>query len=53
MEVEQLKQALFRHSLEIMKGNYHDEDKLDHLDAIALNAMFIKYQIKHYGLHSK
>ena len=53
MDVEQLKQALFRHSISIMKGNYNDEDKLDHLDAIALNAMFIKYQLKNHGLHSK
>jgi hypothetical protein len=45
MDTEQLKQALFRHVLQVMKGNYHDEDKLDHLDAIALNCMFIRYQL--------
>ena len=53
MDLEQLKQALFRHVLQVMKGNYNDEDKLDHLDAIAINAMFIKYQLKHHGLHNK
>lgn len=46
MEVEQLKQALFRHTIEVMKDNYTDVEALDHLSAIALNAMFIYYQIK-------
>jgi hypothetical protein len=45
MDIEALKQALFRHVLEVMKGNYNDEGKLDHFDAIALNCMFIRYQL--------
>lgn len=43
--VDELKQALFRHVLEVMKGNYEDDNRLfGHLESIALNAMFINYQ---------
>ena len=49
MDIENLKQALLRHVMEIMKGNYNDEGKNDHFEAIALNAMFIKYQLEHYN----
>lgn len=45
MNVEKLKQAMFRHVIEVMKGNY-DDDVMGHLESIALNAMFINYQIK-------
>lgn len=45
--VEELKQALFRHVLEVMKGNYEDDKReLGHLEAIALNCMFLNYQLK-------
>ena len=44
---ESLKQALFRHVLEVMKGNYEDDGRqLGHLEAIAANAMMLNYQIK-------
>ena len=46
IEVEELKDALFRHTLEIMDNNYHDEGKHGHLLAVALNAMMISYQLK-------
>ena len=44
--VDELKQALFRHVLEVMKGNYEDDNRLfGHLESIALNCMFINYQL--------
>lgn len=47
IDVEELKQALFRHVLEVMKGNYADDDRsMGHLEAIAANAMMINYQLK-------
>lgn len=48
MDVESLKQALLRHTIEVMKGNYTDIEDLDHLQAISLNAMFIYYQLKNH-----
>lgn len=46
-DVEELKQALFRHVVEVMNGNYEDEGvERAHLSAIALNAMFINYHLK-------
>lgn len=45
IDVEGLKQAMFRHVIEVMKGNYKD-DVGGHLESIALNAMMINYQIK-------
>ena len=50
MDVQKLKEALNRHNVEIQKGNYDDEDKYDHLSAIACNAMFIYYQLKNHDL---
>jgi len=48
IEIDKLTNALMRHTIEVMKGNYEDEgDKLGHLDAIAVNAMIIKYQLEH------
>lgn len=50
IELEGLKQALTRHFVEVMKGNYQDDDQeLGHLSAIALNAMMIWYQLKHHN----
>jgi hypothetical protein len=47
IDVEDLKQSLFRHVLEVMKGEYKDDSEpLGHLSAIALNSMFIYYQLK-------
>ncbi|AXF52374.1 MAG: hypothetical protein [Caudoviricetes sp.] len=45
--ITELKQALFRHVLEVMNGNYEDDGRMfAHLESIALNAMFINYQLK-------
>lgn len=47
MDVEKLKQSLFRHVIEIMKGNYSDDGRAaGHLESVALNALFINYQLK-------
>ena len=45
--IEDLKQSLFRHVLEVMNGNYQDDNRAKgHLEAVAINAMFINYQLK-------
>ena len=45
--IEDLKQSLFRHVLEVMNGNYEDDNReFGHLEAVAINAMFINYQLK-------
>jgi hypothetical protein len=46
MDVEELKQALFRHTLEVMDGNYDDEQYYGHLVAVACNAFMITYQLR-------
>jgi hypothetical protein len=47
MDVEKLKQSLFRHVIEVMKGNYSDDGReFGHWESIALNAMMINYQLK-------
>ena len=46
LQVEDLKQALFRHTMEIMKGNYSDEQKYGHLVALGCNAFMIIEQLK-------
>ena len=44
--ISDLKQSLFRHVLEIMNGNYEDDNRpKGHLEAVAINAMFINYQL--------
>lgn len=48
MDIEELKQALFRHTIEVMNWNYTDIEDYDHLQAIALNAMFIYYQLSNH-----
>jgi len=38
---------MVRHTLEVMNDNFDDEGvEYDHLPAIALNALFIYYQLK-------
>ena len=49
IDIESLKQALNRHHVEIMKGNYNDTDELDHLTANACNLMMLWYQLKQYS----
>ena len=46
IDVEELKQALFRHTMEVMQGNYDDEQYYGHLVAVACNAFMITYQLK-------
>lgn len=46
LEVEDLKQALFRHTMEIMKGSYSDEQEFGHLVALGCNAFMIIEQLK-------
>ena len=54
IDVEKLKQSLFRHIIEVMKGNFKDENReFGHLEAIALNSMFINYQLKTYYKNGK
>ena len=49
--IEDLKQSLFRHVLEVMKGNFEDDNReFGHLEAVAINAMFINYQLKRNGV---
>lgn len=51
IDTESLKQALFRHVLEVMKENYEDDGReLGHLEAIAANVMMLNYQIKNNEL---
>ena len=46
-DIEELKQALFRHVLAVMEGTYEDDGReFGHLEAIALNAMFLNYHAK-------
>jgi hypothetical protein len=46
MDVEQLKDAMFRHTLEVMNNNFEDDgDAMGHLYAISLNAMMIFTQL--------
>lgn len=48
IDEEKLKQSLTRHLVEIMKGNYKDdEDNYGHVVAIALNSMMLFYQLNH------
>lgn len=46
LPVEELKQALFRHIMEVMKGNYSDEQQFGHLVALGCNAFMIIEQLK-------
>lgn len=46
IEIEEIKQALFRHTLDVMKGNYEDDGrKLGHLEAIAINCMILNFHL--------
>jgi hypothetical protein len=49
IEVEQLKQAIVRHVVEIMKGNYIDDKvELGHIIALSCNAQMLFYQLNNY-----
>jgi len=45
MNVEKLKQALTRHFMEIMKGNYSDEQENGHFYGVVANCMMILHQL--------
>lgn len=46
-DVEALKRAYFRHTIEIMKGNYLDDNqRYGHIGAATANLMMIYYQLK-------
>jgi len=50
ININKLKDALCRHFIEIMKDNYKDDDReLGHLEAIALNCMFLNFQLKKFN----
>lgn len=45
--IEDLKQALFRHVIAVMKGDFKDDGRtFGHLEGIALNCMFINFQLR-------
>jgi hypothetical protein len=47
IDIELLKQSLFRHIIEIMKENYEDDNRpFGHLESAALNCMMINYQLR-------
>lgn len=46
LDVEGLKQALFRHVIAIMQDVYHDEQDFGHLYAVGCNAFMIIEQLK-------
>lgn len=50
IDIDALKQALFRHTIEIMQGNYSDEQKFGHLYAIGCNAFMIINQLKNENI---
>lgn len=48
IDIEELKQAINRHHIEVMKGNYKDEDEeLGHVVSYACNAMMLWHQLKY------
>lgn len=50
IDVESLTQAIFRHVLEVMEGNFEDDGReFGHLESIACNAMMLNYQLKNNG----
>ncbi len=46
LDVEELKQALFRHVIAIMQDEYSDEQIYGHLYAVGCNAFMIIQQLK-------
>lgn len=49
LDVEELKQAINRHHVEVMDGVYRDgEEEFGHVVAYACNAMMLWYQLKHH-----
>ena len=49
IEIDDLKQAINRHHVEVMKGNYADgNNPLGHVVSYACNSMMLYYQLKNY-----
>lgn len=49
IDIEELKQGINRHHVEVMDGIYKDgDDDLGHVVAYACNAMMLWYQLKHH-----
>jgi len=45
--IDDLKQAMLRHIISVMEGNFNDDNRdFGHLEAISNNAMMINYQLK-------
>jgi hypothetical protein len=48
IDVEHLKQAMFRHIIEVMEGNYEDDgESLGHVTSLATNAMMLWHRLKY------
>ena len=53
MDVDKLKQAYFRHTVELMSGRYEDDNrKFGHIEAAACGLMMIHYQLVNTKLES-
>jgi hypothetical protein len=47
IDIELIKQSLFRHVISIMKGDYEDDGRANgHIEAAACNLMIINHQLK-------
>jgi hypothetical protein len=56
IDIEDIKQAINRHHIEVMKGNYKDgDDELGHIESYLCNSMMLWHQLKNYpqGLEIK
>lgn len=55
IDIEGLKQALFRHVMSFMADNTTEDDgrEFGHLESIALNVMMINYQLKYNRKNDK
>jgi len=49
MDINDIKNSLFRHCLEIMNDEYSDDgEEYGHIVALAINSMILLYQLKTY-----
>ena len=46
IDIEDLKQAMFRHMIEIMRDNFSDEQEYGHFYAVACNSFMLLKQLK-------
>lgn len=48
IDIDSIKQSLFRHVMSIMKDDYADDNRtFGHIEAAACNLMIINYQLQH------